>query len=78
MKQPLKIAILETPAGFELNSSQVTGRVAEFMQSRLQNYKPQIDVIPARKRGTEFSADAPTLVEPLYDANVLLMGPSRP
>ena len=31
LPQGLKIALLETPAGFELNSSQVTGRVAEFV-----------------------------------------------
>ena len=35
LPQPLKVAILETPAGFELNSDQVAGRVAEFMRNRL-------------------------------------------
>ncbi|MDO9349282.1 MAG: hypothetical protein Q7T47_08340 [Anaerolineales bacterium] len=29
LPSPLRIVILETPAGFELNSSQVAGRVAE-------------------------------------------------
>ena len=28
---PLRIALMETPAGFELNSAQVVGRVGEFM-----------------------------------------------
>jgi cyanophycinase-like exopeptidase len=76
--QPLKIALLETPAGFELNSAQVTGRVAEFMQSRLQNYKPQIDVIPARKRGTDFSPDDAEILRPLLSANMIFMGPGSP
>ena len=78
LPQPLKIAILETPAGFELNSNQVAGRVAEFMQSRLQNYKPQIDVIPARKRGTDFSPDDPELLKPLLMADMIFLGPGSP
>ena len=76
--QQLKIALLETPAGFELNSAQVTGRVAEFMQTRLQNYKPQIDVIPARKRGTDFSPDDAEILQPLLSANMIFMGPGSP
>jgi len=74
----LKISLLETPAGFELNSAQVTGRVAEFMESRLQNYKPQITVIPARKRGTDFSPDDPEILKPLLTADMIFMGPGSP
>jgi len=78
LPQPLKIAVLETPAGFELNSDQVAGRVTEFMQTRLQNYKPQIDVIPARKRGTDFSPDDPEILTPLLTADMIFMGPGSP
>jgi hypothetical protein len=78
LPEGLKIALLETPAGFELNSAQVTGRVAEFMQSRLQNYKPQIDVIPARKRGTDFSPNDPEILKPLLSADMIFMGPGSP
>jgi hypothetical protein len=78
LPEGLKIALLETPAGFELNSAQVTGRVAEFMQTRLQNYKPQIDVIPARKRGTDFSPDDPEILKPLLFADMIFMGPGSP
>lgn len=74
----LNISLLETPAGFELNSAQVTGRVAEFMETRLQNYKPQIDVIPARKRGTDFSPDDPEILKPLLIADMIFMGPGSP
>jgi hypothetical protein len=74
----MNIALLETPAGFELNSSQVTGRVAEFMQSRLQNYKPQIHVIPARKRGTDYSPDDAEILKPLLSADMIFMGPGSP
>ncbi len=73
-----RIAILETPAGFELNSSIVAGRVADFLQTRLQNYRPRIDVIPARKRGTPFSPDNPDILGPLLHANMIFMGPGSP
>src|SRR5512140_1349989 len=75
---PLRIAILETPAGFELNSGQVAGKVADFLKSRLSDYKPQVDVIPARKKGTAFSPDDPEILAPLLHANLIFMGPGSP
>ena len=75
---PLRVAVMETTAGFELNSFQVAGRVADFLQTRLQNYKPTIDVIPARKQGTEFSPDNPEILKPLLTANIIFMGPGSP
>jgi len=75
---PLRIAILETPAGFELNASLVATRVADFLSSRLKNYKPQIDLIPARKQGTEFSPDNLDILQPLLQANFIFMGPGSP
>jgi len=78
LPQQPKIALLETPAGFELNSAQVTGRVAEFMETRLQNYKPEIEVIPARKRGTQFSPDDPEILDFLLTADMIFMGPGSP
>jgi hypothetical protein len=78
LPQPLRIAILETPAGFELNSHQVAARVADFMRTRLQNYTPSIDVVPARKRGTPFSPDDAHILKPLLYANLIFMGPGSP
>jgi hypothetical protein len=78
LPQPLRIAILETPAGFELNSHQVAGRVGDFLKTRLQNYTPVVDVIPARKRGTPFSPDEPAILKPLLYANLIFMGPGSP
>lgn len=74
----LRIAILETPAGFELNAGLVAGRVADFLKTRLQNYKPVIDIVPARKRGTEFSPDNPDILQPLLYADMIFMGPGSP
>jgi hypothetical protein len=75
---PLRIALLETPAGFELNSAQVVGRVGDFMKTRLQNYKPQVDIVPARKKGSAFSPDDPEIIRPLLHANMIFMGPGSP
>ncbi len=76
--QQIRIALMETPAGFELNSAQVVGRVGEFMQTRLQNYKPVIEIIAARKKDSAFSPDDPEIVKPLLYANMIFMGPGSP
>jgi cyanophycinase-like exopeptidase len=78
MDGPLRIALLETPAGFELNSAQVVGRVGDFLRTRLQNYKPAVDVIPARKKNSAFSPDDPEILKPLLYANIIFMGPGSP
>jgi cyanophycinase-like exopeptidase len=74
----LSVAILETPAGFELNSDQVAGRIADFLREHLQNHRPQVSVVPARKRGTSFSPDDPAIVKPILDADLVFMGPGSP
>ena len=74
----LRIALMETPAGFELNSSQVVGRVGDFMKTRLQNYKPVVDIIAARKKDSPDSPDDPDIIKPLLYANMIFMGPGSP
>lgn len=75
---PLRIAVLETPAGFELNSAQVAGKVADFLRSRLGNFHPEVEVIAARKKGSAFSPDDPEICAPLLQANMIFMGPGSP
>lgn len=76
--QPIRVAVLETPAGFEPNSAQVAEQVADFLRQRLQNYHPQVMIVPARKRGTAFSPDDPTIIAPLQQADVIFLGPGSP
>jgi len=78
INEPLRIALMETPAGFELNSAQVVGRVGDFMKTRLQNYKPVVDLIAARKKDSAFSPDDPEIIKPLLHANLIFMGPGSP
>lgn len=72
------VSILETPAGFELNSEKVARNVAEFIQDHLKNYKPRTKVIPARKKGTDFSPDNPDIALPILESDLIFMGPGSP
>ena len=75
---PIRMAVLETPAGFQPNSALVAENIAEFIRRRLQNFDPLATVIPARKRGTPFSPDNPDIVAPLLKANIIFLGPGSP
>jgi hypothetical protein len=75
---PVRVVVLETPAGFELNSDRVAGRVADFLALRLQNYRPEVSVIAARQRGTHASPDDPDITAPLLRADLMFMGPGSP
>ncbi len=72
------VKILETPAGFEPNSDMVAGRIKQFLEHNLQNYRPQVELIPARKKGSELSPDDFDLVSPLLEADEILLGPGSP
>ena len=72
------VHLIETPAGFELNSDQVIRRVADFLQHHLQNYDPKVKIIPARKRNTEYSPDDAEIVAPILESDLIFMGPGSP
>jgi hypothetical protein len=73
-----RIAILETPAGFELNSARVAERVADSIALRFGEKTPRIDVLPARRKGTPHSPDAAELLQPLQIADLIYMGAGSP
>ena len=73
-----KIAILETPAGFEPNSADVAGRLGDFISHHLQNYDPQVQVLSARKRGTPQSPNNSEVIAPIYQADMIFLGPGSP
>jgi hypothetical protein len=52
--------------------------VAEFLTTRLQNYRPQVDVVPARRKNGPYSPDDPEVCAPLLTANMIFMGPGSP
>jgi hypothetical protein len=73
-----EIAMLETPAGFELNSYMVIRRVAEFVEHRLENYHPHTTIVRARKRGTDLSPDNPEIASTILPADIVFLGPGSP
>lgn len=73
-----RLALIETPAGFELNSPQVIGRVADFLSHHLQNYSPRLSIVAARARGTPFSPDSPEVTEAIFESDLVFMGPGSP
>jgi hypothetical protein len=75
---PIRVAILETPAGFQPNSAAVAGELADFLRHRLRNYQPEVIVVPARARGSRMSPDDVTTVAHLLQCNVVLLGPGSP
>jgi hypothetical protein len=75
---PPRVAILETPAGFQPNSAQVAGKVAAFMAQRLRALRPEIAVLPARRRGGPESPDDPAITAPLCSADLIFLGAGSP
>lgn len=78
LHRPIRLSILETPAGFELNSHWVACKVANYVEEHLQNFVPEVTVVPARKRGTHRSPDDPDIVAPLCRARVIYLGAGSP
>lgn len=75
---PVRLAILETPAGFEPNSARVAGQIGDFVRRHLQNYHPQVTIVPARKRGTSLSPDEPDIAVLIPGSDLILLGPGSP
>lgn len=73
-----RVAVLETPAGFQPNSALVAEKVADFLRTRLQNFRPRVAVVPARQRGTAFSPEDPTILAPLLQTDAIFLGPGSP
>ncbi len=75
---PVRVAILETPAGFQPNVAAISTKLRDFFQQSLRNYAPEVRMVPARRRGGVYDPDAPLVIEPLERANYLFAGPGSP
>lgn len=76
---PARVAILETPAGFQPNADYVTAKLRDFVEHNLQNYRPDVAIVPARVPGQP-GADPndPTVAGVLDGATYILAGPGSP
>lgn len=71
-------AVLETPAGFELNAGGVARKVADYLTLRLQNYRANVVCVPARRQGEPFSTNNPEILSPLLESQLIFAGPGSP
>lgn len=76
--QGFTAAVLETPAGFELNAGSVARKVADYLTLRLKNYRVKVICIPARKRGGPFGTNNPEILSPLLESRLIFAGPGSP
>lgn len=76
--QLAKIAILETPAGFQPNSKNVAKEIASVFNFSLKEFVSSTVIVPARKKGTDFSPDNPSLLKLLDHADYIFLGPGSP
>ncbi len=72
------VAIVETPAGFQPNVDVVSDKLRHFFEHNLQNFRPRVDVVPARTRGGAFDADDAAIAARLDAADLIFAGPGSP
>lgn len=77
-KKKHRVAILETPAGFQPNSEFVADEIARMFRESLAEFIEDVSIIPARKRGTACSPDNAELLKPLESSDVIFLGPGSP
>ncbi|MBI4066672.1 cysteinyl-tRNA synthetase [Candidatus Gottesmanbacteria bacterium] len=76
---PVRIGILETPTGFEVNA--IHGwpeRMEHFFAKGLRNYKPRITRIRAWRRDGEYSTNDRVIVDSILGQNYLYCGAGSP
>ena len=75
---PVRVAMLETPAGFQPNVDAVYEKIGEFFEKSLQNFKPQVKYIRALKKNTQYSPEDETIASGLLGAHYIFSGPGSP
>jgi hypothetical protein len=78
LRAPIRLAIVETPAGFQPNVAVVSEKLRAFFANSLRNFNPEIGIVAARRRGGVYDPDATEITEPLERANYIFAGPGSP
>jgi cyanophycinase-like exopeptidase len=74
-RDPIRIGILTTPAGFQPNVNVVYEEIAEFFSTSLANFHPDIKIIHAN---TLNDVNNPKIVGELDDRDYIFTGPGSP
>ncbi|MBI3384841.1 cysteinyl-tRNA synthetase [Candidatus Gottesmanbacteria bacterium] len=77
-KPPVKIALLETPAGFEENPRSWYGKLAEMLEVGLAPYQPQIFFVEALTRKGTKSTNDKEILRTLLSAHYIHTGAGSP
>jgi hypothetical protein len=75
---PVRVAMLETPAGFQPNVQDVYQKVGAFLEKSLQNFRPQVEYLQAYRKESEFDPDNPAIASLLREAHYIFSGPGSP
>lgn len=73
-----RIAILETPAGFQPNATQVASEIADIFKNSLPEFVNSVWLIPAWKKGRTESPDNEEILQPLLSSDYIFLGPGSP
>jgi len=78
-QKPVPVAVIETPAGFQPNTNTLAVDVKAFFEHGLQNFKPQVTIVPARHRGDgPHGTDDVSLLEGVEMASYVFAGAGSP
>lgn len=75
---PVKIALLETPAGYEANPHHWYQKLEAMLRVGLQNYKPIISRVPALRCDGDLSTNNLAALKPLLTAHYIHAGAGSP
>jgi len=78
-QKPVPVAVIETPAGFQPNTHVLAQDVKAFFEHSLQNFKPQVTIVPARRRGDgPHGTDDLSALEGVETASYVFAGAGSP
>lgn len=77
-RDPRRVAVIETPAGFEPNSEEVAARWARSLRGQPELHGAEVALVPARGRGTPYSPDDPEIARPILGADLIALGAGSP
>lgn len=76
--EPVRVAILPTPAAFQPNADAVAAKLADFVRHNLVNHRPEVVIVDARRRGGPGDPDEPEVASALDGARYIFAGPGSP
>jgi cyanophycinase-like exopeptidase len=78
-QKPVPVAVIETPAGFQPNTNVLAQDVKAFFEHSLQNFKPEVTIVPARHRGDgPHGTDDVSLLDGIDSASYVFAGAGSP